>query len=70
MSSVIPISYKCEPYDCVYTTILQRVEHPIPLYVQRTILDGGRNSVGGFDGTCEKPLRLDCEPINVRYREP
>ena len=58
MSSVIPISYKCEPYDCVYTTILQRVEHPIPLYVQRAILDGGRNSVGGFDGT-NSVLRFD-----------
>ena len=50
-SSIMPISYRCEPYDCIYTTLLQRVEHPIPLYVNRIILDGGRESVGGFDGT-------------------
>lgn len=58
MSSVIPISYKCEPYDCVYTTILQRVEHPIPLYVHHAILDGRRECVGGFDGT-NSVLRFD-----------
>lgn len=50
-SSIIPIPYRCEPYDCVYTTLLQRVERPVPLYVHRAILDGRRESVGGFDGT-------------------
>jgi hypothetical protein len=40
-----------QPEDVVVTVALQRVEHPIPLYVHRVILDGRRESVGGFDGT-------------------
>ena len=40
-----------QPEDVVVTVALQRVEQPIPLYVNRVILDGGRESVGGFDGT-------------------
>lgn len=47
-----------QPDDIVVTLAVQRVEHPIPLYVQRAILDGGRNSVGGFDGT-NSVLRFD-----------
>ena len=39
-----------QPDNVVITLALQRVEHPIPLYVNRVILDGGRESVGGFDG--------------------
>ena len=40
-----------QPEDVVVTVALQRVAHPIPLYVNRVILDGRRESVGGFDGT-------------------
>jgi hypothetical protein len=40
-----------QPDNVVATLALQRVEHPIPLYVNRIILDGGRECVGGFDGT-------------------
>ena len=40
-----------QPDNIVATLALQRVEHPIPLYVNRVILDGGRECVGGFDGT-------------------
>ena len=40
-----------QPDNVVITLALQRVEHPIPLYVHRVILDGRRESVGGFDGT-------------------
>ncbi|MBQ6007346.1 MAG: hypothetical protein IJL17_02325 [Kiritimatiellae bacterium] len=49
-SSIIPIPYRCEPYDCVYTTLLQRIEHPIPLYAHGVSLKG-RNGITGFDGT-------------------
>ena len=49
-SSIIPIPYRCEPYDCVYTTLLQRIEHPIPLYAHGVSLKN-RNGIGGFDGT-------------------
>jgi len=47
-----------QPEDVVVTVALQRVEHPIPLYVNRVILDGRRESVGGFDGT-NAVLRFD-----------
>ena len=47
-----------QPDNVVITLALQRVEHPIPLYVNRVILDGGRKSVGGFDGT-NAVLRFD-----------
>ncbi len=40
-----------QPDNVVATLALQRVEHPIPLYVNRVILDDRRESVGGFDGT-------------------
>ncbi|MBQ9394887.1 MAG: hypothetical protein IJU23_05150 [Proteobacteria bacterium] len=49
-SSIMPIPYRCEPYDCVYTTLLQRVEHPIPLYAREVCLKN-RNGISGFDGT-------------------
>ena len=47
-----------QPDNVVITLALQRVEHPIPLYVHRVILDGRRESVGGFDGT-NAVLRFD-----------
>ena len=47
-----------QPDNVVVTLALQRVEHPIPLYVNRVILDGRRESVGGFDGT-NAVLRFD-----------
>ena len=47
-----------QPEDVVVTVALQRVEHPIPLYVSRVILDRRRESVGGFDGT-NAVLRFD-----------
>ena len=47
-----------QPDNVVITLALQRVEHPIPLYVHRIILDGRRESVGGFDGT-NAVLRFD-----------
>ena len=49
-SSIIPIPYRCEPYDCVYTTLLQRIEHPIPMYARRVSLKD-RKGITGFDGT-------------------
>lgn len=50
-SSVIPIPYRCEPYDCVFTTLLQRVEHPIPLCVRFAEKRNDKGRLGGFDGT-------------------
>lgn len=47
-----------QPDDVTITFSLNRIEHPIPLYVNRTILDGGHNSIGGFDGT-NAVLRFD-----------
>lgn len=58
VSNVIPTSYRCEPYDCVYTTLLQRIEHPIPLHVRRVSLYDRENGIGGFDGT-NAVLRFD-----------
>ena len=43
--------WRCEPYDHVYTTVLQRVEHPIPLFLKRAKLFDRENGIGGFDGT-------------------
>ena len=52
------LPYRCEPYDCVFTTILQRVERPIPLYVKRVQLRDQEHGIGGFDGT-NAVLRFD-----------
>lgn len=49
-SSILPVSYRCEPYDCVYTTLLQKVERPIPLYARAVSLKD-RKGIGGSDGT-------------------
>ena len=38
------LTYRCEPYDCVYTTVLQRVEHPVALFVKQFNV-GGSDSV-------------------------
>jgi hypothetical protein len=50
-SSIIPIPYRCEPYDCVYTTLLQRIEHPIPLYAREVSLKNRQVGIDGLDGT-------------------
>ena len=50
-SGIIPIPYRCEPYDCVYTTLLQRIEHPIPLYAREVCLKDRQMGIAGFDGT-------------------
>ena len=42
--SFFPVHYRCEPYDCVYTTVLQRVEHPVALFVKQFNV-GGSDSV-------------------------
>jgi hypothetical protein len=47
-----------QPDNVVITLALQRVEHPIPLYVHRVILDRMRESIGGFDGI-NAVLRFD-----------
>lgn len=51
-------SYRCEPYDCVYTTVLQRIERPIPLYVRKVVLRNREDGIGGFNGT-NAVLRYD-----------
>ena len=52
------LTYRCEPYDCMYTTVMQRVEHPIPLCVRQVHLRDRKNCIGGFDGT-NAVLRYD-----------
>lgn len=52
------LPYRCEPYDCVFTTILQRVERPVSLYVKRVQLRDPKRGIGGFDGT-NAVLRFD-----------
>ena len=47
-----------QPDNLVATIRLQRVEHPIPLFVKRVELRDGRNGIGGFDGT-NSVLRFD-----------
>ena len=42
--SFFPVHYRCEPYNCVYTTALQRIECPIPLAVKQ-FAEGGSDSV-------------------------
>ena len=50
-SSIIPMPYRCEPYDCVYTTLLQKVESPIPLYAREVSLRDRKAGIGDIDGT-------------------
>lgn len=57
-SSIMPIPYRCEPYDSVYTTLLQRIEHPIPLYAREVNMRNKKTGIGGFDGT-NAVLRFD-----------
>ena len=40
-----------QPEDTVVTIALQRVEHPIPLFLKRAKLFDRENGIGGFDGT-------------------
>ena len=47
-----------QPDNLVATIRLQRVEHPIPLFVKRVELRDNKNGIGGFDGT-NSVLRFD-----------
>lgn len=47
-----------QPDNLVVTIALQRVEHPIPLFVKRVELRDNKNGIGGFDGT-NSVLRFD-----------
>ena len=40
-----------QPEDVVVTIALQRVEHPIPLYVRHVQLNERKKGISGFDGT-------------------
>ena len=40
-----------QPDNLVVTIRLQRVEHPIPLFVKRVSLRNAEKGIGGFDGT-------------------
>ena len=52
------ISKRWEPYDSVVTVALQRIEHPIPLFVKHVELRDNKNGIGCFDGT-NSVLRFD-----------
>ena len=52
------LSRHWEPYDSIVTVRLQRVEHPIPLFVKRVELRDYERGIGGFDGT-NSVLRFD-----------
>ena len=52
------LPYRCEPYDCVFTTMLQRVEHPIPLCVKNVELRCHNRPIYDFDDT-NTVLRYD-----------
>ena len=52
------VSRHWEPYDSIVTVRLQRVEHPIPLFVKRVELRDYERGIGGFDGT-NSVLRFD-----------
>lgn len=45
------LPYRCEPYDCVFTTVLQRVEQPTPLFVRNVGDHINRSKVGHWNGT-------------------
>ena len=45
------VSRRWVPYDSIVTVRLQRVEHPIPLFVKRVKLRDYEHGIGGFDGT-------------------
>lgn len=54
----IPMRYKnknlfgvWQPDNLVVTLRLQRVEHPIPLFVKKVTLQNHKEGIGGFDGT-------------------
>ena len=52
------VSRHWEPYDSIVTVRLQRVEHPIPLFVKRVEQRDYERGIGGFDGT-NSVLRFD-----------
>ena len=56
-SSSFPVQW-WQPDDLVVTVSIQRVEHPIPLFVKRVELRDNKNGIGGFDGT-NSVLRFD-----------
>ena len=57
MSSGI-FSRRYEPYGIVYTSIMQRVESPIPLFVKRVEWENWRKGLLGLQGS-NAVLRLD-----------
>ena len=54
----MPLLQWWKPDNQVVTVRLQRVEHPIPLYVKRVELRDYERGIGGFDGT-NSVLRFD-----------
>ena len=54
---VMPFSW-WQPDNLVITVCLQRVEHPVPLFVKRVRLRNGNRGIGGFDGT-NSVIRFD-----------
>ena len=54
----VPLFQWWKPDNQVVTVRLQRVEHPIPLFVKRVELRDYERGIGGFDGT-NSVLRFD-----------
>jgi hypothetical protein len=52
------LPYRCEPYDCTYTTLLQRIKSPISLFVKNVKIMNRKNCIVGVDDT-ETLLRFD-----------
>ena len=50
--------YRCEPFDCTYTTLLQRIECPIPLFVKNVNVKNRKSGIAGIDGR-EALLKFD-----------
>lgn len=52
------LPYRCEPFDCIYTTLLQRIERPIPLFVKNVDVKNRKSGIVGIDDR-ESLLRFD-----------
>ena len=52
------LPYKCEPYDCTYTTLLQRIKSPSPLFVKNINLKDRKNTLVGINDI-KVSLRFD-----------
>jgi len=52
------LPYRCEPYDCTYTTLLQRIKSPISLFVKNVNIMNRKKGIVGIDDT-ETLLRFD-----------